>query len=129
MLNVNHQYLLKQAIRILPHFSAVSKHDTTSLVSSEIGFSHRTCLPVIIIALSCQCNVDPRTSHFYIVKLGLKGIYIFLIFAVKRRVLEMRQILHVPTIHVLSKNNKIVIFFILKSTFLQHLKIAIGMFA
>ena len=77
ILNVNHQYLLKQAIRILPHFSAVSKHDTTSLVSSEIGFSHNTCLPEIIITLPCLFNVDPLTSNFYIVKLGLKGVYIF----------------------------------------------------
>ena len=32
------------------------------------------------------CNVDPHTPHFYIVKLGFTGVYIFfLIFALKHR--------------------------------------------
>ena len=33
--------------------------------------------------LTCPCNVDPLTPHFYIVKLGFTGVYI--IFALKHR--------------------------------------------
>ena len=32
------------------------------------------------IMLTCQCIVDPFTSHFYIVKLGFTGVYIILLF-------------------------------------------------
>ena len=36
--------------------------------------------------LTCPCNVDPLTPHFYIVKLGFTGVYnFFLIFALKHR--------------------------------------------
>ena len=31
----------------------------------------------VFIMLTCQCNVDPLTPHFYIVKLGFTGVYIF----------------------------------------------------
>ena len=30
--------------------------------------------------LTCPCNVYPLTPHFYIVKLGSTGVYIFFIF-------------------------------------------------
>ena len=53
------------------------------------------------------CNVDPLTPHFYIVKLGFTGVYIFLIFALKHRS-------WVPTIYVFSKNKKNIAFFHLK---------------
>ena len=36
--------------------------------------------------LTCPCNVDPLTPHFYIVKPGFTVVYIFfLIFALKHR--------------------------------------------
>ena len=35
------------------------------------------------IMLTCQCDVDPLTSHFYIDKIGLRGLTLFLIFALK----------------------------------------------
>ena len=28
-----------------------------------------------IIMLTCPCNVDPLTPHFYIVKLGVTAVY------------------------------------------------------
>ena len=31
----------------------------------------------IIIMLACPCNIYPLTPHFYIVKLGCTGVYIF----------------------------------------------------
>ena len=30
-----------------------------------------------IIMQTCPCNVDPLTPHFYIVKLGFTGVFIF----------------------------------------------------
>ena len=32
------------------------------------------------IMLTCPCNEDPLTSHFYIVKLGCTRVYIFFLF-------------------------------------------------
>ena len=34
--------------------------------------------------LTCPCNVDRLTPHFYIAKLELTRVYIFLIFALKQ---------------------------------------------
>ena len=67
------------------------------------------------IMITCPCDSHPLTPHFYIVKLGFTGVYIFfLIFAPKHR-LWVR--VRVPTIYVWSKNkNNIKIF---------HLKIII----
>ena len=63
----------------------------------------------INIMLTCPCNVHPLTPHFYIVKLGFKGIPYFLIFALKHRLwVLVRTLNRLPTIYVLSKNMKIV---------------------
>ena len=35
------------------------------------------------IMITCPCNVYPLTSHFYIVKLGFTGVYIFSYFCSK----------------------------------------------
>ena len=32
---------------------------------------------------TCPCYVDPITPHFYIVKLGFTGVFVFRIFALK----------------------------------------------
>ena len=38
------------------------------------------------IMLTCPCNEDPLTPHFYIVKRGFTGVYIFfIIFALKHK--------------------------------------------
>ena len=48
-------------------------------------------MPTLSIALTntmitCPCNVHPLTPHFYMVKLGFTGVYIFfLIFALKHK--------------------------------------------
>ena len=58
------------------------------------------------------CNEHPLTPHFYIVKLGFTGVYFFLIFAPKQRLwvlirtASLRRFSRVPTINVLSKNEK-----------------------
>ena len=33
-----------------------------------------------VIMLTCPCNVHPLTPHFYIVKVGFKGVYIIFLF-------------------------------------------------
>ena len=37
------------------------------------------------IRITRPCDLYPLTPHFYIVKLGCTGVYIFLIFALKHR--------------------------------------------
>ena len=37
--------------------------------------------------LTCPCNVDPLTPHFYIVKLGFTGVYIIFLFLLTGAVL------------------------------------------
>ena len=61
-----------------------NKHDWPFLTNKK------NCLPkfptnkhvinTLFIMLTCPCNVDPLTHHFYIVKLGFTGVYIFSIF-------------------------------------------------
>ena len=52
----------------------------------------------------------PLHPTFILVKLGFTGVYFFLIFALKHRLLvrvrTLRRFLRVPTINVLSKNKK-----------------------
>ena len=38
--------------------------------SDNLYYKHR-------IMLTCPCNIDPRTPHFYIVKLEFTGVYFF----------------------------------------------------
>ena len=54
------------------------------------------------------CNVDPLTTHFYIVKLGFTGVDIIFLF--------------LPTIYVLIKNKKNITPFHLKIPFLKKKK-------
>ena len=39
----------------------------------------------IPIRITCPCDLYPLTPHFYIVKLGCTGVYIFFHFALKHR--------------------------------------------
>ena len=67
--------------------------------------------------ITCPCNVDPLTPHYFKVKLGFTGVYmIFLIFALKRE----------PTIHVLSKSKKNITFFPPKIVIFTAFKIALS---
>ena len=73
----------------------------------EICFTIQTLQMYLLltIMLTCPCNVDPLTLHFYIVKVGFTGLYIFfLIFAFKHSSC-------VPTIYVFSKMRKNISFF------------------
>ena len=66
------------------------------------------------IMLTCPCNVDPPTPHFYVVKHWFPGVYI--IFALKHRlwVLGRTALLRTCTHNVLSKNKKKITIFHLK---------------
>ena len=66
---------------------------------------------------TCPCNEHPLAPHFYMVKVGLTGVYMFyLFFALKHRswvlirTASVRWFLRVPTIYVLSKINKNITF-------------------
>ena len=60
----------KAAFRCLPNNYFTFRHD-----------SRRS----LHITKTSPCNENPLTPHFYIVKLGFTGVYIFLIFAPKHR--------------------------------------------
>ena len=49
------------------------------------------------IMLTCPCNVDPLSSHFYIIKLGFTGVFIvFLIFVLKHRLRVLVRVASCP---------------------------------
>ena len=39
--------------------------------------------------ITYPCSVDPRTRHFYIVKIGFTGVFIFSYFVLKHRLLVL----------------------------------------
>ena len=62
------------------------------------------------IRITCPCNEQPLTPHFYIEKVGFTRVYIFFLFLLQNidcgYSLEPPHLLRVPTIYVLSKNKK-----------------------
>ena len=54
---------------------------------------------------TCLCNVYPLIPHFYIVKLGNAGVYLFFLFLLQN-IDCTHNLCFVPTIYVLSKNKK-----------------------
>ena len=74
-----------------------------------------------VITKTCLYNFDPLKPHFYIVKLGLVGVYIILFTSAQKHRLwvlvrnaSLRRFSRVPTIYVLSRNMKISESFYLK---------------
>ena len=65
---------------------------------------------MIIIMITCPCNIYPRIPHFYIAKLGYAGVYLFFLFLLQNidfgYSLEPPRRGGVPTIYILSKNIK-----------------------
>ena len=49
----------------------------------ETTFFYEFPIPVFYIRITFPCDLYPRTPHFYIVKLGCTGVYIFHIFCSK----------------------------------------------
>ena len=92
------------------------------------------------IMRTCPCNVHPITPHFYIIKLGLTRVYIFLIFALKHRLCVLVRTPSMrwcgsnvyPQSMFRAKTMKNIIFFHRKLSIIQTFKIAaycIGMYA
>ena len=77
--------------------------------------------------LTFPCNLDPLTPHFYIVKLGFTGVYIFSYFPLKHRLwalfrtASLRRFLRVPSICFEQKQEKQSQHLNYKLTFLQPL--------
>ena len=67
----------------------------------------------LFIRITCPCNEDPFTPHFYIVKLGFTGVLFFLIFALNHRLWVLVRTASL-TIYVLGKNKKYTTIFHLK---------------
>ena len=65
------------------------------------------------IRITWPCNVYPLIPHFYLVKLGYAGVYLFFLFLLQN-IDCVYSLEPVPTIYVLSKNKKNIIFFLLK---------------
>ena len=61
-----------------------------------------------VIRITCPCNVYPLIPHFYIVKLGYAGVYLFFLFLLQN--IDCGYSLEPPrrggSIYVLSKNKK-----------------------
>ena len=75
-------------------------------------------LPNMFIA---PCNLDPLTPYFYIVKFGIAGVYIFLVFALKHRLWV--HVRYVPTIYVSEQMNKGILHFQMKIVIFAAIKI------
>ena len=70
------------------------------------------CIYDLSIMKTCLYNFDPLKRHFYIVKLGLIGVYIFFYFCPKQIMGTLESPNYtVPTIYVFRRNMKIFIFF------------------
>ena len=76
--------------------SLLPKSEISSLFPSSVAVQPGLCgiwletpktgfLTSLLITKTSPCNEHPLTPHFYIVKLGCTGVYIFLIFAPKHR--------------------------------------------
>ena len=50
------------------------------LIDVGMSFYGATQGKLLHIRITCPCNVDPLTPHFYIVKLGFTGVYIIFLF-------------------------------------------------
>ena len=81
----------------------------------EVYFCQK--LPTYSITKTCLYSFDPLKPHFYIVKLGLTGVYIIYFCSKHRlwvfvRTASTRRFLRIPTIYVLSRNMKNIRFFL-----------------
>ena len=88
---------------------------TTPSSDNNNNNNKKTVDPIFLLHITRTClyNFDALQPHFYIAKLGLKGVYIiFLISAQKHRLWVLvrtappRRFQRVPTIYVSSKNIK-----------------------
>ena len=76
----------------MPSFRMLSN---TFIINCQVTFIRKTC----------PCHKYPLKPHFYIVKLGYAGVYLFSLFLLQN--IDCGYSLEPPRIYVLSKNKKI----------------------
>ena len=70
----------------MANFWESAVHSADSMCEIAIFLLFLIFQTILTIRITCPCVLNPLTSHFYIVKLGLTGVcIIFLIFAPKHR--------------------------------------------
>ena len=65
-------YYLKQGLK--------EEKEVASRFREKMGQLNRTVSQLMTIMITCPCNVHPLTLHFYIVKQGFTGVFIFFLF-------------------------------------------------
>ena len=82
----NYQYLYHILLLNMPSFGAIPLHQNEQLdvrfvplclikITEQRSSKHNDS--IVIITKICLYNIDPLKPHFYIVKLGFTGVYIF----------------------------------------------------
>ena len=65
------------------NFTQHAKHSFNSKVREDFFGRHTALNTYQLITKTCLYNFDPLKPHFYIVKLGFIGVYIFFLFLLK----------------------------------------------
>ena len=114
--------MLKQKNQTNKQNTYVSNCFLAQNIDYNIDYTHNC--DVEIIRITCPCNVYPLIPHFYIVKLGYAGVYLFFLFLLQN--IDCGYSLEPPrrvlTIYVLSKNKKNIKNFLLKFFNFYNLK-------
>ena len=90
----------------------VSPNVSTRFCWVLIFASYWLYLLPVIITKTCLYNFDPLKPHFYVVKLGFRGVYIIILISAQKH--RLWYSLEPPAIYVLSRNMKNIRVFYLK---------------
>ena len=78
--------IVEQRKRLIPHMLRARQDGKKAWLCCNKLYVNReivTCYPsdsAVGIRITCPCDFYPLTPHFYIVKLGCTGVYIFFLF-------------------------------------------------
>ena len=107
---LRNQKIIIGLIHFLRLFRAATRHNISSKIKLRYlrGVSIFPNLETKVchnnfIRKTCPCNVYPLKPHFYIVKMGNTGVYLFFLFLLQN--IDCGYSLE-PTIYVLSKTKK-----------------------
>ena len=111
----HHQAAVKVLLNFVHFPISPTPLEVLSIAPDKVFFFNPKILIVSFITKTCLYNIDPLKPHFYTVKLGFTGVYIyfFFFFLLKNidcgyllELPEAKQIYQVPTIYVLSRSMK-----------------------